>query len=185
MTCIVGITWKKKVYIGGDSCGSGGGSYGLFGQTKVFKVETEEVELLIGGCGSYRMIDLLTYELKEHIIRSHPEDTDDKFIRTGFVEAVRACLKEGGLAHIEDNVEEGGNFLIGYHGRLYEMQPDYSVLNCPEWGYAVGSGEDVARGSLWTTQKQKNDPEGRIITSLEAAEAVICSVRGPMYVKEL
>ncbi len=177
MTCIVGVVKKGVkdiVYMGGDSCGSSPASWQTVGNPKVFKVG----EFLIGCTSSFRMIDLLAHNLD--VERSHPDDSDDKFLRTTFIENVRKCLKVGGYG----KEDRGGNFLIGYRGKLYEVQGDFSVLNCPEWGSSVGSGEGPARGSLWTTRKEK-DPKKRVMTALEAAEAVVPSVRGPMLILDL
>lgn len=177
MTCIVGVVNKSKIYMGGDSCGSSSWSWQTVGNPKVFKVQ----DFLIGCTSSFRMIDLLAHNL--NVQRSHPDDSDDKFMRTTFIEGVRACLKNGGFSK-KDAPEKGGNFLVGYNGKLYEVQDDFSILNCPEWGASVGSGEFAARGSLWTTRKDK-DPKKRVQTALEAAEAVVPSVRGPMVILEL
>lgn len=174
MTCIVGVVDKGKIYMGGDSCGASSYSWQTVGNPKVFTVQ----KFLIGCTSSFRMIDLLAHRL--NVKRSHPDDSDDKFMRTTFIEGVRACLKDGGYAK-KEAPETGGNFLVGYNGMLYEVQNDFSILNCPDWGASVGSGEDAARGSLWTTRKEK-DPKKRVLTALEAAEAVVPSVRGPMIV---
>ena len=171
MTCIVGVVNKNKIYMGGDSCGSNHSSWQTVGNPKVFAVQ----DFLIGCTSSFRMIDLLTHNLS--VRRSHPDDSDDKFMRTTFIEGDRSCLKEGGYG----KDDEGGNFLVGYYNKLYEVQNDFSILNCPEWGSSVGSGQGPARGSLWTTRKEK-DPKKRVMTALEAAEAVVPSVRGPMLV---
>ena len=178
MTCIVGVTNKGKVYMGGDSCGSSSASQQTVGNPKVFKVQ----DFLIGCTSSFRMIDLLTHNLS--VGRDHPEDSDDLFMRTTFIEGVRNCLKKGGFARVSAGVESGGNFLVGYHGKLYEVQGDYSILNSEDWGNCVGSGEGPARESLWTTRKGK-DPKVRVRTALEAAEAIVPSVRGPMVLLTL
>ena len=178
MTCIVGVVSDGVVYIGGDSCASNGYSWVTAGNSKVFKVNN----FLIGCTSSFRMIDLLRYNLR--LTRPHPEDSDDKFMRLAFVEDVRDCLKTGGLAKKEFDRETGGNFLVGYKRKLYEVQVDYSVLNCPDWGSSVGSGESAARGSLWTT-RDITDPQKRVLMALESAEAVVPSVRGPMIVLTL
>jgi ATP-dependent protease HslVU (ClpYQ) peptidase subunit len=173
MTCIVGIVHNNKVYIGGDSCGSysDNGPQHIIKTPKVFKVQ----EFIIGCTTSFRMIDLFTYHLE--IDRSHPADSDDKFMRTSFIEGVRNCLKEG--EHEREGY--GGNFLVGYKNHLYEVQSDYSVLNCEDWGNAVGCGEQASRGSLYSTRNEQ-DPRRRVLTALEAAEATTAGVRGPFIV---
>ena len=91
MTCIVGVVDKGKIHMGGDSCGSSMHSWQTVGNPKVFKVQN----FLIGCTSSFRMIDLLAHNL--NVSRSHPDDSDDKFMRTAFIEGVRACLKKGGF----------------------------------------------------------------------------------------
>lgn len=183
MTCIVGIAENDKVYMGADSCASDYYSWLQYDHPKICEVG----EFLIGCCGSMRMIDLLTYSLTGCIQR--PEDSDDKFMRTTFISNVKDCFKSGGFG----TEEKGGNFLVGYKGKLYEIQDDFSVVNSSQWGMSVGSGQLVARGSLYTTKvgqiKLTGDatltltPEHRILLSLQAAESAIPSVRGPFYIK--
>jgi ATP-dependent protease HslVU (ClpYQ) peptidase subunit len=175
MTCIVGIAHEGKVFMGGDSCGS---SYNWqqVGNPKVFVVDGK---FLIGCTTSFRMIDLLRFELK--VEDQKTDMSDDEFIRTVFIRAVRACFKEHGWLEKESGKNEGGNFLVGYKGTLYEVQDDFSVLNSPKEGMSVGSGTSAARGSLYTTREEK-DAEARVTKALEAAEAVATGVRAPFIV---
>lgn len=171
MTCIVGIAHEGKVWMGADSCGSNY-SWKQVGNPKVFEVQ----EFLIGCTTSFRMIDLLRYELR--VDQSIWGQSDDDYLRTTFIRAVRALFKEHGFGR-----DEGGNFLVGFRGHLYEVQDDFSVLNSPAEGMAVGSGEAAARGSLYTT-KGHSDPQQRIQKALEAAEAIIPSVRAPFIIMD-
>jgi len=184
MTCIVGIAENNKVYMGADSCASDFHSWLQMDNPKICEVG----EFLIGVCGSARMIDLLTYSLTGCIQR--PEDSDDKFMRTTFINNVKECFKQGNFG----TDERGGNFLVGYKGKLYEVQDDYSIINSSQWGMSVGSGALVARGSLYTSktgQIKLGDegsilvlsPEHRITLALQAAESVVISVRGPFIIK--
>lgn len=157
--------------MGGDSCGSDYYSWVHVQNPKVFLVD----RFLIGCCGSFRMIDLLRFSLK---VDEQPSDqSDDAYIRTTFVTTLRKLLKDNGFMD-GDGRDRGGNFLLGYRGNLYEIQDDFSVLNAPQWGHAVGSGEQPARGSLYTT-KDDWDCYARLRKALEAAEATTPSVRGP------
>ena len=62
------------------------------------------------------------------------------------------------------------------------MQSDYSVLE-PELGLcAVGCGEEVAMGSLLTTEAMDMPPRERIVIALEAAERYCCGVQRPFRV---
>ena len=171
MTCIVGIAHKGMIHMGGDSCGSDG-SWQEVLNPKVFIVDDR---FLIGCTTSFRMIDLLRFELEVDI--QSPNQSDDEFMRTTFIHAVRECFKEGGWMENSSEKNEGGNFLVGYQGTLYEVQDDFSVLNSKDC-MAIGSGSLPARGSLYTSKEDPNIPR-RITLALEAAEATITSVRGP------
>jgi hypothetical protein len=172
MTCIVGISQDGKVFMGGDTCGSSY-TWQTVGNPKVFTVQDK---FLIGCTTSFRMIDLLRFELQVEDQRN--DQTDDGYVRTTFVRAIRECFKENGWLKSASDKNEGGNFLLGYRGKLYEVQDDFSVLNSPQVGMAVGSGEQSARGSLHTTRLDA-DPVRRIYQALEAAESVVTSVKAP------
>ena len=77
-----------------------------------------------------------------------------------------------------NEVESGGNFLVGYKDKLWQVQGDYSVLSHGEYD-SVGSGETVAIGSLFTTSGTKMKSEDRVTKALEAAAHYVCSVKGP------
>lgn len=185
MTCIVGIAKNKKVFMGGDSCGATSASYVACERSKVFTIETGTQTFLIGGAGSFRMLDILEYDLE--IDRPYPGVTDDQFMRTNFINCVRGCFKKNGLSSLQSEESAPGPFLVGFKGNLYKIQYDYSVLNCPKLGYSIGSGSDPARGSLFTTwsMKKKETPEKRIKIALDSAESVNPFVRSPMYIKSL
>ena len=175
MTCIVGLVHEGVVYIGGDSAGVDGMSLTVRADEKVF----QNGEFLMGFTTSFRMGQLLRYSLKPP--RRHPDDDINQFMVVTFTNAVRECLKAGGYASKEDEVESGGTFLVGYAGRLFTVDSDYQV-GIPEDGYAaVGSGQDIARGSLFATQGQ-DDPRERVLTALRAAERFNAGVRGPFHV---
>ena len=69
---------------------------------------------------------------------------------------------------------------MGYQGHLFEIESDYQV-GIPEDVYAaVGSGQDIARGSLFATQGQ--EPRSRVLTALRAAERFNAGVRGTFHI---
>ena len=78
--------------------------------------------------------------------------------------------------------KRGGNFIVATPGKIFEVQPDYSVLE-PELGIcSVGCGEDVAMGSLITTLDFDMTPQEKIIKALEAAEQYCCGVQRPFRI---
>ncbi len=183
MTCIVGLEYEGKVYIGGDSCSSNGDRYITSSEDKIFFVETRDDKFLIGGAGTSRGKDILTYNFNP--TRANKDDSDDKFMRTIVVDAAKDAFKNCGHESASQGHQRSyNNFLIAYKGHLYKMGSDYAIINYHNTYAVIGSGQEVALGSLWTSRDWK-DPKKRIMTALEAAEAVISSVRSPMYIKTL
>ncbi len=175
MTCIVGLVDKGTVYMGGDSCASGHNSYLNIGTVKVF----HKGEALIGVCGSTKVIDLLRYHLPD----LPPTDENfDAYLRTTFMPNVFNLMKRWTWNNDEEYESE---FLLGFKGKLYVFQNDFSIIGTPTYGYAIGSGGEVACGSLVTSSKIRSrslTPRKRVMLALEAAEAVVTSVKGPFEI---
>ncbi len=175
MTCIVGITDGRTVTIGGDSAGSDGWHVAVRSDSKVFQVGP----YLMGFTTSYRMGQLLRYSLTI----GEPDTWDvDRFMATTFIDAVRECLTAGGYAKNESGREEGGQFLVGIHGRLYVVDDDYQVGHTIAGYAAVGSGYLVALGSLHSTARTLTDSHARTVLALEAAVELTGDVRPPFTV---
>lgn len=174
MTCIVGLVFNKKVYMGGDSAGTDDRhDVRLHRDTKVFK----NGPFLMGFTTSFRMGQLLHWMFVPP--KHNSKLSDEKFMSTVFIDAVRKCLRDGGFAHVEDEVETGGTFLVGYRGQLYEVQDDFQVSNYLNDYTACGSGDRVAVGALFGTEGIINDPMKRVEIALRAAETFTASVKGP------
>lgn len=180
MTCIVGWVDDGRIVMGGDSAGVAGYSLTVRADTKVFR----NGPMLFGFTDSFRMGDLLRFSLT---IPDHDPRVDDrKYLATTFVDAVRACLKTGGFASKNNEVERGGNFLLGYKGRIYEIGSDYQV-GAPLDGYAaVGCGFEIALGALYALRSVRAvDARERVETALAAAERFSAGVRRPFHLEEL
>ena len=180
MTAIVGLIDAGRVVMGADSLGSDGWHVMARGDAKLFR----RGEYLIGFTSSFRMGQLIRYRADlptpwewEHDLLA--------FMSTRFVDAVRECLKEYGLAKIEHNVEQGGAFLVGFRGVLYQIESDYQVGVRSDGFDAVGSGEQAALGSLYTSAVLRGGAEGRVRMALEAAAAMTAHVRGPFHIEVL
>lgn len=181
-TCIIGFTDRKNnvSWIGGDSLGSNGYVKATNTPSKVFRNDTFE-NVLIGGTGTFRHLDLLKYsdKLFDEIDWYKKTEIDHKFMVTKFIPKVIELFKSGVVG--EDEKDRGGNFIVATPGKVFEVQCDYSVLE-PELGVcAVGCGEAVAMGSLLTTLNMDMSPEDKIIKALEAAEQYCCGVQRPFH----
>lgn len=175
MTCIVGIAHNGHVYMGGDSAGMDQ-RYAL--QIRADRKVFRRGEFVMGFTTSFRMGNLLQHSFEPP--RRHPSDDVHKFMCTEFVDAARECLKKGGYAMRENEREEGGTFLVGYAGRLFEVQDDYQVAETVDGFLAIGSGDLVALGALYATASL--EPKGRIASALAAAERYSGGVRGPFHI---
>jgi ATP-dependent protease HslVU (ClpYQ) peptidase subunit len=172
VTCIVGIAHQGKVYMGGDSVGSTDWLSMTLAQPKVFR----NGDFIIGYTTSLRMGQLLQYKF------SPPPMTEDlmNYMVTDFIDALRACVNTSGFGRIKENQESSGTFLVGYKHRLFRIEDYYSIIETDEY-QACGSGEQLALGSLHTTQRE--EPFTRIKKALFAAEAHNPNVRGPFHME--
>lgn len=179
MTCIVGIAEKGNVYIGGDSAGVGGLSITIRADEKVF----HNGPFIMGFTTSFRMGQLLRYKFNPP--KQTVKQDDMEYMVNDFIDSVRKCFAEGGWgkASGHDN-NEGGNFLVGYNGTLYEIFGDFQVA-MPSLQYSsCGCGEDLALGSLYSTAGLK--PEVRLKKALDAASHFSAGVAPPYaFVKQL
>ncbi len=181
MTIIAALkTDDGRILMGADSAGVGG--YSLQNRTdpKIYK----NGEFMLGFTSSFRMGQLLGHAMVPPVRYAESKDTIEKFMATTFIDAVRKCLKDGGFAKKENEVESGGNFLVGYRGRIYEIGGDYQVGTIRQDFAAVGCGFDLALGSLYSTDGLIKDPQLRLQVALESAERFSAGVRSPFIFEE-
>lgn len=175
MTCIVGLVAEGKVLIGGDSAGVDE-RYALTvrADRKVFR----NGPFLMGFTSSFRMGQLLAHAFRPP--QRYPDQDLHAFMVTAFVDEVRRCLKDGGFARKENEVESAGAFLVGYEGRLFHVDGDYQVGENAAGFAACGCGDLIAMGSLFSTKGRPS--EERILQALAAAEAFSAGVRAPFHI---
>lgn len=186
MTCIVGVSNGTTVWIGGDSAGVAGYSLTVRADQKVFR----RGEFVMGFTDSFRMGQLLRYCL------TPPEPTPGadlfEYMAGPFIDAVRDCLKAGGYARRRDETEEGGNFLVGLRGRLFEVCSDYQIGETRAGFNAIGCGASLALGAMEVQRSlapesgphadSRLSPDLCLLRALRAAEAWSSGVRGPFHV---
>ena len=180
MTCIAGLVKGGSVYIAGDSAASNNADQlTLRLDKKVFR--RQELGMILGCTGSIRMCQLL------HHVFTPPlpgeEEETERYMTTTFINALRTCFREGGFARKKDEQEEGGYFLVGVCGRLFEIESDYQVGESIDGYAAIGSGDDIALGALFATRQLDFSPEQRLTLALEAAQHHITSVRAPFLIE--
>jgi ATP-dependent protease HslVU (ClpYQ) peptidase subunit len=180
MTCIVGIETKDGVIIGGDSAGTGGYSQSIRVDEKVW----EAGEFIFGFTSSFRMGQLLRYRLNppRRPDKDATQAERDEWMTTEFIDAVRKLLKDGGYAKVENGVERGGTFLVGWRGTLYCVQRDFQVARTADGYDAVGSGGENAVGALFASDSLES--KARVKLALEAATHFNAAVAPPFKIIE-
>jgi ATP-dependent protease HslVU (ClpYQ) peptidase subunit len=184
MTTIAGIAQDRQVWIGGDSMSSSDQDTQVVTNPKVLRLAgPNDEDILIGFSGSWRMGQLIEHSLK---VPAWKKGTLESYLSTAFVDALRKCLKDGGYALGQDDGAENlsANFLLGFHGRLFEVHTNYCVLEGTDGFSSVGSGYRYALGSLHATRHNPSAVD-RITVALEAATAFNAYVGGPIRIEYL
>lgn len=181
MTCIVGIAADGVVVMGGDSAGVDTQSLGL--QLRVQPKVFRNGDFLIGYTTSFRMGQLLEHAFTPPV--RHVGQDVFAFMVADFVPAVRRCFEAGGWARAENGVNSGGVFLIGYAGRLFQIESDFQVGEALCGFQACGCGEALALGALHATRDGRLSLTERVARALYAAEAFSAGVREPFTVLEM
>lgn len=175
MTCIAGIETPDGVIIGGDSAGLAGWVRTHRADPKVFL----SGDYVIGFTTSFRMGQIIRFaDLPKPLDRTG--ENLERFMVTDFVNGVRQVLKDGGFAKKDSEREEGGQFLVGVNGNLFEIDPDYQVGRSRDGYDACGCGWELALGAFHATRNQK--PETRLRKALEAAAHHSGGVHGPFTI---
>jgi len=181
MTCVIGFIDRenKILHMIGDSLGSNG--YTGEGQKvpKIFRSRDSE-NILIGSAGSFRQSDILMYNSffdETDILRN--KKIDHEYMVTKFIPTLQYVLSKEGLLIEELGEKKGGNFLIGNSDNLYEVQDDFSILENISSFNAIGSGENFAKGSLFTTKEMDLTIKAKLIIAISAAEQYSTGVSRP------
>lgn len=187
MTCIVGAIDKinNNVILGGDAAAVSGLDVFSVKQPKVFK----KGDFVFGCTTSFRMMQLIQYQMAtfENIeeskssILKYPVAQFDlyAFMCTTFVDELRKCFKNGGFSKNINGEEEGGQFLVGYRNRLFEIHNDFQVSEPIDGFSSVGCGEKYALGALKTLYSEDVLVRDVLQKALEVSVHFSGGVRGP------
>lgn len=185
MTCVAGVIADGEVWLGADSHGGNGEDWmqhvvnpkvGRWGDRAIFGFTT-----------SWRFGDLLTYEFE---LPEHPEGRDAlEFMVRDVVPALQEVFVKGGYVRKDNERLSAGNMLIGYQGRLFEIQDEFAVLESLRYN-AVGSGATVAMGAMavltrWLEPPMSMGPNEIIGRALQAAETHVPGIKGPHRIERL
>jgi len=181
MTCIIGyVADDGRVLVGGDSVAAAYPDVSTIANKKVFRFQN----MLIGYTSSFRMGQLLEFGLTMPEY-AEPQTPYEYMVKT-FVPEVRRVLKDGGFTTVNNNTEDGGQFIVGFASCIFEVQNDFAVIRYRERFCAVGCGYAFAMGALRLMNEFSDihrDDEKKILAALEIA-GHFSTVRPPYYVLE-
>ena len=181
MTAIAALIDKNgDIWVGGDSAGVAGQYLELRKDPKVFINK----DFIIGYTSSFRMGQILQYKFDPPKHRTRL--SVNAYMNTDFIDNVMSCLNENGFGNGRD---KGGTFIVGYKKRLFIIDNDFQVAMPYQKYAAVGCGNHLCQGSLYTTEesrlKELIAPKERITMALKSAETFSSGVRGPFVIKQL
>ena len=177
MTCIVAAIDEDYVYIGADSAGVDKTTFSshVRRDKKVF----ERGPFLFGFTSSFRMGQLLQYKLV--LPEQADGQSDFAFLVGPFIDAVRQCFTDGGFTQKTQEREVGGVFLIAYRDNIYTIYDNFQIEQVAHPYNAIGCGEEVAKGSLYSSVGHRVT-KTRVLLALKAAAYFSGAVRGPFHI---
>lgn len=186
MTCVIGLVDNEQgVIMGADSAGSDGHRISTYKAPKVWRHECRAGVFLFGVAGSYLPMQVIRHNFDPPRV---VEGQDlDEYMVSEFVPALRESLRQAGCDG-KDGAEASmgiGNVLVGFRGRLFEIQSNFTVLESSKGFMAIGSGTDYAMGCLYGNEASSLDGVERIRQALVCAESFVTTVRGPFTVSAL
>lgn len=180
MTCIVALVENGSVYMGGDSAGLDVLTLSVAKRTdaKVFITGS----FIFGFTTSFRMGQLLQYSFVPP--KHPPKKSDMAYMVTNFIDSIREVFRTKGFLTKLNDVEVGGDFLVGYRGKIYEISNDFQVGTLVINYASIGCGSDLARGAMFASDNLLS-PEARITLALDAAEYFSGGVTKPYTILNL
>lgn len=193
MTCIIGLKDNNYIYLGGDSAMSNtytillSKTQKVFKKIAVFENEKFNFEFGMGISGSGRQQNILSSVWEppkfDWINDDFSEEQLYEYLCGSFLSSIRKAFKDEGFMKIENHEESYyGCVMLCIFGRIFVINSDLFIRESEFEYEAIGSGAEVALGSLHSSEKYIKDPEERIRIALEASETFIPSVRKPFHI---
>lgn len=179
MTVIAGlIATDKSIIMGGDSAGVSDFDMLSVAEPKVFA----NGPFLIGFTSSFRMGDILRYA-DLPIFREDEHGSPHRFMVKNFIPVVRTLFKDAGYMQVENQHEQGGTFLVGFHASLFGVWSGFEVLSSRDGMLAVGCGGRVALGAMIAMEASGMDRDETLVeVALKASLRATSAVRGPFVI---
>jgi len=173
MTCVSAVKGDSRIYFAADSLTSNGQTFDMEESPKLFRASN----LIIGVTTSWRWAQILRF----HVEAGCPDIDCYKWLVREYVPAVQAAMIEHGFgSHAERGDYEGGQCVVGCpDGTLAVIEGDYQV-SLPGKVVAIGSGHEVARGSMAASLRLGVSAKRAVADSIRDAASYVVSVGGPV-----
>jgi ATP-dependent protease HslVU (ClpYQ) peptidase subunit len=180
MTVIASAISKSgRIFMGGDGVATQDDSVRVGVNPKVF----QRGAFLIGSTGTVRVCQII-----EHVFNPPRHESGvsvESYMVGKFVKALRKAMQDHG-GEVESNGNGkimNGRCLVGYRGRLFEIDSAYGVFMPSLPYHAVGCAEQVALGAMYALKNA--NPEETIKAALEASAEFDCNIRPPFTIKSI
>lgn len=177
MTCIVGVVSDSgQVVLAGDSSSVEADSIRVVRAPKVFQLG---LEFVFGFAGSFRIGQILQYGFIPPLQKAGQDDME--YLVTDFCDALRLTLEDRGAIIGRNGTDEmEADLLIGYRGRLYQVDGDFQFTEHKHNYAAIGSGSEVAVGALAASARVRSATK-RAKMALEASALHCVGVCPPFH----
>jgi ATP-dependent protease HslVU (ClpYQ) peptidase subunit len=159
MTIVIGLIDNGIVYMGSDRAMSDEYSISSPITPKIKK----NGQFLIGYSSSRGSGQVAHYIDFPNVLKKDV----DKYMRTDFIFTLKKAIDQYGI-DISDDDKAAADFLVGVHGKLFQISTNDWQVNEYDNYIAIGSGANFAIGSLDTSYKLK-DPIKKIKIALDVA----------------
>lgn len=139
MSTLIGLVTPERSYIGFDSQGTAGNRIKARFNNKAFKKVSKDgaSTALIGVCGSYRLMQILQYQVEMPVISSERDMVKE------FIPALKLALDEHGY-----EMGESERIIVVANKWIFEIEEDFQVGTPHEVFYSIGSGSRYASGAM-------------------------------------
>lgn len=177
MTIIAGIEHGGKTFLGSDSAISSDSNIQKLDRSKIIVGKN----IAFAFCSSLRVGQIIQNHFDFSAVRK-----TERWLYSKFPKLLKQTLEDNGAKTFEDGDRISGmsELIISHSGKIYVLQPDFSIIRSTCGYAALGSGEAYALGSLHSTAALA-DPKRRIMLALEAACEFDPHCAAPLHIVEL
>jgi len=150
MTCIVGVIEPKEIHIGADSSVTSGYTKYELPPDNGKLIVVKKPKMLMGVSGDIRALQIIRHCFRAPI-KTRGEDIP-KYLNTKFIGSIRKVFKtEGAIKIISSKEYVPMQMLVVTTSGIYKVSSDLAVTGVLDRYAAIGSGEEAAIGSLYTS----------------------------------